>query len=186
MDIEGLIKPGDDFVAKLNRAVAACDVLLAVIGPRWAERLAERAGDSTDFVVIEIAAALSQGKILIPVLVGGAAMPKELPGHIEKLAHIHAAHLRHESYNSDYQVLLKILKERLVSVEHARAERIEAERAAAEAERRRRAAEEAEKKERAEAQATTARSSKPRLPPTGMVLGLGLAILFGLSGVSSG
>jgi len=50
-------------------------VLLAVIGPRWLALLATRAGDPKDFVIIEIKAALDQGKLVIPVLVGGAAMP---------------------------------------------------------------------------------------------------------------
>jgi hypothetical protein len=50
MDREGHIKPGDPFVEVLNAQVAACDVLLAVIGPRWAELLAARQGDPEDFV----------------------------------------------------------------------------------------------------------------------------------------
>jgi hypothetical protein len=57
MDVEGHIKPGDDFVEVLRRQVAASDVLLAVIGPRWMELMAARAGDKDDFVAIEIAAA---------------------------------------------------------------------------------------------------------------------------------
>ena len=42
MDIEGSIKPGDDFVAVLSTQVDACEVMLAVIGPRWSELLADR------------------------------------------------------------------------------------------------------------------------------------------------
>jgi hypothetical protein len=42
MDVEGHIKPGDDFFAVINAQIAACDVVLAVIGPRWAELLAAR------------------------------------------------------------------------------------------------------------------------------------------------
>ena len=57
MDVEGQIKPGDDFVEVLNAQVAECDVLLAVIGPRWVDLLTARAGDSDDFVQIEIEAA---------------------------------------------------------------------------------------------------------------------------------
>src|SRR5262245_206298 len=66
MDVEGLIKPGDDFVAVLNRRVAACDVLLVVIGPRWADLLAQHASADSDFVAIEIKAALDQDKRVIP------------------------------------------------------------------------------------------------------------------------
>jgi hypothetical protein len=67
MDVEGQIKPGDDFVAVLNAQVASADVLLAVIGPRWSELLAARANDSDDFVAIEIKAALDNNKRIIPV-----------------------------------------------------------------------------------------------------------------------
>jgi hypothetical protein len=62
MDVEGHIKPGDDFVKHLNAQVAACDVLLAVIGPRWMELLDKRKDDPKDFVTIEIKAAFEQGK----------------------------------------------------------------------------------------------------------------------------
>jgi hypothetical protein len=49
MDVEGHIKPGDDFVEVLNAQVAASDVVLAVIGPRWAELLAVRRMTQTTF-----------------------------------------------------------------------------------------------------------------------------------------
>ena len=39
MDVEGGIKPGEDFVEVPRAQVAQSDVLLAVIGPRWAELL---------------------------------------------------------------------------------------------------------------------------------------------------
>jgi hypothetical protein len=45
MDVEGYIKPGDDFVAVLNAQIIASDVLLAVIGPRWTHLLAAGAND---------------------------------------------------------------------------------------------------------------------------------------------
>ena len=50
MDVEGHIKPGDDFVDVLNAQVALADVLLVVIGPRWGELLSARAADPDDFV----------------------------------------------------------------------------------------------------------------------------------------
>jgi hypothetical protein len=68
-------------------------VVLVVIGPRWATLLEARRGDAADFVVIEIKAAFDQGKCVIPVLVGGAAMPSadSLPEAIRPLAHRHHA-----------------------------------------------------------------------------------------------
>ena len=49
MDVEGHIKPGDDFSKVLNAQVAAADMLLVVIGPRWADLLAARQGDPRRF-----------------------------------------------------------------------------------------------------------------------------------------
>jgi len=161
MDVEGHIKPGDDFVEVLNSQVAQCDVLLAVIGPRWGDLLASREGARDDFVAIEIKAALDQSKRVIPVLVGGSAMPRadSLPEPIQALARRNAVGLRPERFKSDCQGLVTALKEHLAGAERERAARTEAERVAAEAERQTREAEEdarikaAEQRARAQAAA---------------------------------
>ena len=115
MDVEGYIKPGDDFTEVLSAQVAQCDVLLAVIGPRWAEALAARAGDAGDFVVVEIKAALDQGKRVIPVLVGKAGFPRadHLPEAIRALARKNAVALRHDRFKADCQGLSGALKRAL-------------------------------------------------------------------------
>jgi hypothetical protein len=143
MDVEGKIKPGDDFVRELERQVGACDVLLAVIGPRWADLLAARVGDPGDFVVIEIWAALEQGKRVIPVLVGGAAMPRAetLPEPIRALARLNAVVLRPERFRADCEGLIEALDEHFEAMELEQAARLEAEHIAADAERRKRRAE---------------------------------------------
>src|SRR5574341_164668 len=78
MDVEG-IQPGADFHQALEDAVSACDVFLAVIGPQWSgsadEQGQRRIDQPGDLVRAEIAAALKHGKLIIPVLVGGAQMP---------------------------------------------------------------------------------------------------------------
>jgi hypothetical protein len=84
------IRPGDDFTAAIEEAVAACSVLLALIGPRW---LAEdgaagrRLDDPQDWVRLEIEAAMKRGVRIIPVLVDGASMPSagELPPSLRTL-----------------------------------------------------------------------------------------------------
>ncbi len=158
MDVEGHIKPGDDFVEVLNNQVAQCDVLLVIIGPRWAELLAARAGAKDDFVTIEIAAALDRQKRVIPVLVGGSGMPRTemLPAAIEALARRNAVGLRPERFRADCQGLITALKEQLAAAELEKAARTDAERKAAEAERQKREAEEAARlaaaEERARAQ----------------------------------
>ena len=80
MDVDH-IPAGADFVAHLNSQVAACEVVLVVIGRNWL-RAKDKAGQrrlhqSDDFVAIEIAAALARNIRVIPVLVDGARMPKE-------------------------------------------------------------------------------------------------------------
>src|SRR6516162_10399764 len=78
MDVEGRIRPGDDFAAILNAEVAQCDVLLAIIGERWLDARDEdgrrRLEKDDDFVRIEIASALALGKRVIPVLANQAQM----------------------------------------------------------------------------------------------------------------
>ena len=166
MDIEGHIKPGDDFVEVVNGQVAACDVMLAVIGPRWAVLMEARGGSADDVFTIEIRAALDQGKRVIPVLVGGASMPagETLPEPIRPLARRNAVGLRPEQFKADCQGLVNALKEQLTAAEQERAARTEAERAAAEAERLAREAEEAARiaaaEERARAQAVAGLSQE--------------------------
>ena len=70
-----------DFVAHLNSQVAACDVILVVIGRNWLKAKNKtgqrRLHQPEDFVAIEIAAALARDIRVIPILVDGARMPKE-------------------------------------------------------------------------------------------------------------
>src|SRR5215472_12214630 len=84
MDVD-TIHPGIDFAEEVNRAVAACKVLVAVIGPNWLtatdERGRRRLDAPDDFVRLEIEAALARGVRIIPVLAQDATMPRqaELP-----------------------------------------------------------------------------------------------------------
>lgn len=111
MDVQGQIRPGDDFVEVLNSQVAQADIVLVIIGPRWAELMVSRRSRE-DFVAIEIAAALHGGKRVIPVLVGGASMPNidVLPDDIRTLTRRNAVDLRPEHFRSDCNELLTALK----------------------------------------------------------------------------
>jgi hypothetical protein len=85
------IRPGDDFAAEIEAAVAACAVLLAVIGPQWlvAEADAARRVDNPqDWVRLEIETAIGRGVRVIPILVDGGTMPSasELPPSLRPLA----------------------------------------------------------------------------------------------------
>jgi hypothetical protein len=111
MDVDS-IPPGIDFVRHLNKHVATCDILLAVIGPDWLDVRDEK-GDRRlhavdDFVAIEISAALARDIPVIPILVDGARMPKDsdLPESLRPLVRRNAISLRHDSFGRDADALI--------------------------------------------------------------------------------
>jgi uracil-DNA glycosylase len=116
MDVDS-IRPGADFVQTLEDAVAACDVLIAIIGPQWLNA-ADDAGNRrldqwNDFVRIEIASALKQNKLVIPVLVGRATMPAPdaLPDDLVGLARRNAIELSHQRFAYDVEKLVSAIKD---------------------------------------------------------------------------
>jgi WD40 repeat protein len=116
IDVDSL-EPGVDFTESIERAVEACNVLLAVIGGKWAdvkdERGKRRLEDPSDFVVLEIRAALERGVRVIPVLVDDARMPRrdDLPPALERLSRRHAVRVHHESFRRDTGRLIKVIDE---------------------------------------------------------------------------
>jgi len=95
MDIDN-IPFGMDFRKNIAEALAKNEILLAVIGPDWlgaSPTGAARIHDETDPVRIEVETALQRGIPTIPVLVGGAGMPKpeELPDSLKSLSFHNAA-----------------------------------------------------------------------------------------------
>src|SRR5437588_3418668 len=78
MDIDS-IPFGFDFRDHIQEALAENDILVAIIGPKWNGPMKggqSRIMEETDPVRIEIETALKSGKVVIPVLIGGAAMPE--------------------------------------------------------------------------------------------------------------
>lgn len=110
MDVDKL-KPGDDFEQGLEKSLASCKVLLAVVGPEWLTMKnsagKRRLDDPADFVRRELRTALSKGVRIIPVLVNGARMPdaSELPDDIKGFGKRQAMEIRHERYNADVRDL---------------------------------------------------------------------------------
>lgn len=166
MDVEGHIRAGDDYVDVLRAQVAACDVLLAVIGPRWltiADETGRRRLDNPeDWVRVEIASALESGatKRVIPVLVPGAEMPRaeDLPSDLAALARKQAVRITLERFRSDTQGLVSQVTGVLADLEAARAADA-AERAAAEAAQRQRQAGEVARQAAAEVRAREQRAA---------------------------
>jgi hypothetical protein len=131
LDVDN-IAPGLDFGRVLDERVAECDVVLAVIGKSWiGARDAggnRRLDDPDDFVRIEITSALTQGKRVIPVLVGDAQMPRaeELPEVMRPLVRRNAVRLTHERFRADTAGLVKSLQQVLGDIEEHRQAQAEA------------------------------------------------------------
>jgi TIR domain len=110
------IAPGLDFGEVITEAVSTCEVLLAVIGPRWLTATDEdgrrRLDDPDDIVRLEITAALERNIRVIPILVEGAVIPRrqQLPEGMARLARRNAVSLRHESFRSDVDRLLATIE----------------------------------------------------------------------------
>lgn len=108
------LRPGEDYLEVLTRRVAESVAVLVVIGPRWlsAERDGQRRLEREDDVVRqEVEVALASGKPVIPVLVGGAAMPEAimLPPTMAGLARLQAVSLSEAGWNADLQRLAAVL-----------------------------------------------------------------------------
>jgi hypothetical protein len=114
-DVEA-IEAGVDFVEAINSAVSQCAVLLAIIGPNWLKvsdgQGRRRLDDRNDFVRLEIAAALQRNIRVVPVLVGGAMMPKaeDLPQGLESLARRQAHELSDPRWDFDVGQLVETLE----------------------------------------------------------------------------
>jgi WD40 repeat protein len=110
------IELGDDFVEDITAAVQSCEVLLALIGTRWLTATGRdgrrRLDDPSDFVRVEIEAALTRGVRVIPVLVEGAQMPHadELPASLATLTRRQALELSPSRFDLDTQRLLGVLE----------------------------------------------------------------------------
>jgi hypothetical protein len=140
------VPPGRDFERVLEDTIAQCDVLLAVIGKGWLQARDEqgirRLDKVDDFVRIEIASALKQDKLVIPVLVQDTPMPKpdELPEAIRPLARRNAVRLTHERFKTDTQGLVTGIKQALEEASAFRRAQAEAARKTGEKEEARRRA----------------------------------------------
>jgi TIR domain len=113
------VDAGLNFAMVVDKQLAHCDVLLAVIGRDWITGT-DKAGrrrldDPRDFVRIEIEAALKQRKLVVPVLVQNVSMPRreELPSGLKPLAGLNAIHRTHERFRAEAKSLIHKLKQSL-------------------------------------------------------------------------
>jgi hypothetical protein len=92
------IPPGLDFREQIRASIDGSDVLMAVVGPRWmgGDRHGQpRIRAETDYVRVEVEAALNRHIPVIPLLVGGADMPEpsKLPDDIREFAYRNAVQI---------------------------------------------------------------------------------------------
>jgi TIR domain len=114
MDID-TIEPGLDFTEAIERTVASCDVLIALIGRQWLTSIdaagQRRLEDPEDFVRREIATALRRNIRVIPALVQDTSMPRaaDLPDDLQPLTRRNALELSDRYFNRDVDRLIVVL-----------------------------------------------------------------------------
>ena len=124
MDIDTL-QPGVDFVRVIENAVGEIDVLLVLIGKRWAtvgSGATSRLNDPKDFVRLEISTALARDINVIPVLVDGMTMPsaETLPESLKSLSRRNAIEISNTRFNYDVDRLITEVRKVLDTTEAQR------------------------------------------------------------------
>jgi hypothetical protein len=110
------IPAGTPFAEFISEAVGSCDVLIALIGPRWLTATDEtgkrRLDDPRDVTRSEISAALRYGVVVIPTLVDGARLPypADLPEDLQPLVSRQCYHLEDRAWQDDVRRLVAVLK----------------------------------------------------------------------------
>ncbi|WP_418317186.1 toll/interleukin-1 receptor domain-containing protein [Piscinibacter sakaiensis] len=109
------IPPGTDFLREIERRLAAADAVLVLIGPGWLSAAradgSRRLDDPADVVAAEVAHALTLDVPVIPVLLGGVAMPgaATLPERLHRLARLNAFELSDQRWEYDRDRLFDAL-----------------------------------------------------------------------------
>ncbi len=114
MDLDA-IEPGLDFTEVIERTVASCDVLIALIGRQWLTSTdaagQRRLDDPEDLVRREIATALRRNIRVIPVLIQDMSMPRvaNLPDDLQPLTRRNALELSDAHLHRDVDQLIVVL-----------------------------------------------------------------------------
>lgn len=115
MDIDS-IPFGTDFTEVLKDKLLVSNTALVVIGKSWLlakdENGNQRIHDPKDFVRLEVAEAIRQNMFIVPVLVGGANMPRpdELPQDIALLSRRQAIEITDRRFRADVEQLIRTLE----------------------------------------------------------------------------
>lgn len=107
----------DDLPQHIEKNIRNARVLIVAIHPDWISDI-QRLFERRDFVRLEIEMALNLGVQIVPVLLGGAKVPKAeiLPGEIRALADIPMHNLGdHQNYDTDVKKLADYISQRIGS-----------------------------------------------------------------------
>lgn len=111
------IEAGTSFISEIRRAMNRDPVCIVMIGGAWRGPRPDgtaRIDDAGDVVRSEVQEALAGGLRVIPVLAGGAPMPRPetLPEPLRPLSALSAVALRHESFEQDMDRLIDAILRR--------------------------------------------------------------------------
>jgi hypothetical protein len=114
--IDVQIPGGSEFPSLIERAVCACDIVIALIGPNWLSATYDgqrRLDDPKDFLRLELLSALAGGRRIIPVLVDRATLPKaaELPEPLRPLLQRQAAEMTGANWHHDLERLFAAIEQ---------------------------------------------------------------------------
>ena len=117
LDVKTL-QPGTKWLDEIRAAGSASTAFIALIGPRWASILAERAkGDEDDHVKGEIELAIKAANrgtpvVIIPALLDGAEMPteQEVPQPLRPLLARQTVPLRLNRWEADVEALIDTIE----------------------------------------------------------------------------
>ena len=111
------IRPGDDFVESIQKALSHCNVLLVVMSKNWLEVKDKngnrRISDPDDLVRIEIATAIERNIQVIPVLFDNIPMPTsaDLPDNLRSLPRRQFVEIETTRFEADVKKLADAIKE---------------------------------------------------------------------------
>lgn len=123
MDIDS-IPFGLDFREHLRETLEHCDVMLALVGPNWVGR--DSTGDhilkETDWVRIEVEAALNKKIPLIPLLIDGSQMPKpeELPEALKDIVFRQSAAIDRDNFRAQMERVIASIDQHLSGLRGSR------------------------------------------------------------------
>jgi hypothetical protein len=116
------IPPFTRFADFIRQKVKDSDVLIAIIGPQWVDLLRERLSqaDEEDYVQLEIRLALEEGKLIAPICIKGAGVPRlaDLPPELRPMLEYNMAHLNSgRSFLDNIELIMDAVERELAQLD---------------------------------------------------------------------